>query len=296
MSAPFEGVEKALEVVVAAGEGSLRARGEAFARDLVERAEGTVIRRSVTERVDAYLLAESTLFVGDRHLLLLTCGRTRVARAAARCVEVLGAGALDALVLTRLGERFPEAQPTTLADDARALARLVEGGLVTLGAYGPHRGGAFVHTRAGRERLPEESRLRVVANDVAPEIAACFEGEARARQADVLAPLLAHVGVALRDAHDFTPSGHSLNVVDGSRTWALHVTPEAASSYVSLVTSEPDPVSQQALVQAFLATFRPRTCLVTSDTPLALPGAFHAERSQAPLADRTIHVVEGRAR
>lgn len=294
MTVHFEGTEKALEVTVADGVPSLRSRPASFYRELVALADGTVLRRTVTPRVDAYLLAESSLFVSDRHLLMLTCGRTRVYRAAENLVGALGEGAITSLSLTRLGERFPDEQLTSLSEDVRLLGACIAGGLVAIGSKGPHAGGAFVHETFGRVRAPGETRLRVVGNDLDPEVARAFTGEPRPRQASVLAPILRCIGAdATLDTFDFPPSGFSLNAVRGETTFAVHVTPEPEASYVSVVASEVSP----GLLEATLSVFAPRTCLVTCDVPVALPSAYSTLLvSRAQMGDHGMHVLEGRRR
>jgi S-adenosylmethionine decarboxylase len=270
----FEGAEKALEVVVHPDVPPLRTLGDAYFRALVALADGSVLRRTVTPEVDAYLLAESTLFVSDRHLLMLTCGRTRVYRAAERLVTDLGAKAIAALSLTRFGERFPDEQHSTIEEDARVLGEHIDGRFVQVGARGPHRGGAFVHDDPPRTRVAGETRMRFVANDIDADVAACFTSEKRAAQSDALSRLLAHLGTAHQDDFDFEPSGFSLNAVAQGSTFALHVTPEHASSYVSLVSSYVDAATNEALVHEALETFRPKTCLVTTEAKLVLPASY----------------------
>jgi S-adenosylmethionine decarboxylase len=293
----FEGAEKSLEVVVAKGAGSLRARGDAYFRALVAEADGSVIRATRTHDVDAYLLAESSLFVSDRHLSMLTCGRTRVYRAAEKLIADLGADAIDALSLTRFGERFPNEQHSALADDARVLATKLDGALVRLGAGAPHAGGAFIFERPGRTRVAGETRMRFVANDIDAEVARVFEGEVRNEQTRVLLPIAARMGEAVRDGFDFAPSGYSMNAVDEVYTWALHVTPEPASSYVSLVSSDEDEDNVAGLVRDALATFRPKTCLVTTEFPLVLPdGYVVAHEGRVAIGGHTVQVTEATLR
>lgn len=288
MTAHFEGSEKALEVTLAPGQPSLRSRAVSFFEELVAVADGTVLRRTVTPQVDAYLLAESSLFVADAHLLMLTCGRTRVYRAAESLIGALGAEAFTSLSLTRLGERFPDEQLTALEDDVRALSALLPGHLVRLGTRGPHAGGAFVF-ETDRAREPGETRLRIVGNDLDAAVAARFTGADRSAQTKTLAPVLGTFGDATLDPFDFAPSGFSLNAVRGHATWAVHVTPEPASSYVSVVASHEDP----ALVLRTLEVFAPRTCLVTSESEVALPPAYRVTgASSARIGARTVHVVE----
>lgn len=297
MTVHFEGAEKSLEVVVSRTAGSLRARGDAYFRALVAVADGSVLRCTRTAEVDAYLLAESSLFVSDQHLLMLTCGRTRVYRAAEKLIADLGHDRIDALSLTRFGERFPSEQHSALADDARVLATNLDGTLVALGARAPHAGGAFVFERPGRERVSGETRLRFVANDIDPDVACVFEGEVRNEQTRVLLPIAARMGEAVRDGFDFAPSGYSMNAVDEIYTWALHVTPEPASSYVSLVSSDEDDDNVAGLVHDALATFRPKTCLVTTEFPLALPDTYVlAHEGRVSVGDHTVYVTEARAR
>ena len=78
----FEGTEKKIELVVRAGSPSLRQRGEAWWRRIVEKADAQILSSLSNASCDAYLLSESSLFVWDTKALIITCGRTRLTEAA----------------------------------------------------------------------------------------------------------------------------------------------------------------------------------------------------------------------
>ena len=77
----FEGPEKKLELAVTDGV-SLRAQGDEFWNRVVAASGAHVLSVLRGESCDAYLLSESSLFVFDGYLTMITCGQTRLVDAA----------------------------------------------------------------------------------------------------------------------------------------------------------------------------------------------------------------------
>ncbi|HEX4046452.1 MAG TPA: adenosylmethionine decarboxylase, partial [Elusimicrobiota bacterium] len=72
----FEGPEKKLELALAPGQPSLRARGLDYWKMIVGKARAQILSSLSNESLDAHLLSESSLFVADNWLTMITCGRT----------------------------------------------------------------------------------------------------------------------------------------------------------------------------------------------------------------------------
>ena len=102
----FEGPEKKLEVVLADGRPFLRTYGHEAWEAVVQACGAQVLSRRSNEVFDAYLLSESSLFVYDQHLTLITCGRTRMVDAAERILDMIGVEHVP-LVPLHLHEALP---------------------------------------------------------------------------------------------------------------------------------------------------------------------------------------------
>lgn len=232
----FEGPEKKLEIQVRtpAG-GDLRTLGDDFWAERVEEADATILSTLRNEAQTAYLLSESSLFVFRDRLVMITCGRTNLARAAATFLKAWGED-VALLVYERKNENFPEYQPTGFMDDARALAAYLPAEACRFGAADGHR----IQMLTSIEPVPSlrsDRTLEVLMHGISPAAAKLF-GRAR-RDADdrlegAFRALLAGFEV---DEHYFEPTGYSLNAIRGADYITVHVTPEEIASYVSFETN-----------------------------------------------------------
>jgi len=232
----FEGPEKKVELAVVDGHPSLRALGESFWRRVVEAAGADVLSVLRNEHIDAYLLSESSLFVYDGFVTMITCGRTTLVDAVEVLLDEIGEEAVSVFVYERKNEHFPHEQPTSFFDDARRLRSLIDGRAVRFGAEHEHAVSMFYATR---EHVPEadDRTLEVLMHGIDPARAAQFEGDGA--QSGLAARLGLDRALAghVVDEHFFEPTGYSLNALREMAYTTLHVTPQQVGSYVSFETN-----------------------------------------------------------
>src|SRR4051812_18904941 len=113
----FEGSEKKFELISRGA--AFRTKPESFWRETVELAGAKILSKISNEACDAYLLSESSLFVWDERVTMITCGRTTLARAAAHVLE--HTGPVDFLTFERKKEHYPHQQETDFQEDLKAL-------------------------------------------------------------------------------------------------------------------------------------------------------------------------------
>ena len=77
----FEGSEKKVEVVFSPTREPLRNLSDSFWKKLCNKAQTRVVSRFSNSFCDSYVLSESSLFVWDHRLLMLTCGGTSLVNA-----------------------------------------------------------------------------------------------------------------------------------------------------------------------------------------------------------------------
>lgn len=287
----FEGPEKKLEIVVAPEHPPLRSLGEPFWRSIAEAAGAKVVSVLRTERSDAYLLSESSLFVFDDWFVMITCGRTTLVDAVPVLLRSIPPDAIAFLVYERKNEHFPEQQPTTFYDDARRLSSMVPGRALS---FGDEHGRYVRLFHSTRPFTPET-------NDPTLEVLMHVIDEEAARQ---FAPGAIHGGRSLArvsgidgilpgfstSEHLFEPNGYSLNAVKGNEYYTVHVTPEATGSYVSFETNFDFRGRLDGLVGSIVELFRPRafdvvTFLPEGEPSLDVPGYW--------LGDQVFHDVNG---
>lgn len=260
----FEGPEKKFELVLKEGRESLRSISRAQWEAVVEAAGAKVLSACSTPVLDGYLLSESSLFVSERRLTMITCGRTRLVEAIDATLELVGGPeAVGFLVLERKNEHFPHAQPTSFEEDAIRLSKVFPGRALSFGCADSHCVRLW-HTTHGPSLLPQDSTVEVLMHGIDPSVAGAFQGPdcvATARATGV-ATVLPGFEV---DDHAFHPAGYSLNALRGETYFTFHVTPEEIGSYVSFETNaNPSEHPPDEVIRRVLGIFRPESFDVLS--------------------------------
>ena len=277
----FEGPEKKIELVVAPGGPKLRALGDDVWSRVVELARAQILSVLRDARCDAYLLSESSLFVYDDHLTMITCGRTRLVDAALHLVELVGAQNVALLVYQRKNEHFPEQQPSTFYEDAERLHAVVPGRALRFGDEHDHHVHVFHGTRPYVAE-PNDTTLEILMHGLLPEAAAQFIGIEPPKGSTIaertgISKILP--GFAI-DEHAFTPAGYSMNALRDGTYYTIHVTPEELGSYVSFETNADVSGQVDAIVARALEVFRPTSFDVVTFAPMGTreeevrPGGF----------------------
>jgi len=260
----FEGPEKKLEIAVTPGAPSLRSLGHAFWREVVAAASAQVLSQIANEDCDAYLLSESSLFVWDERLTLITCGRTRIVSAAEHIFTRVSPADVALLVLERKNEHFPRRQPTSFREDARQLAERLPGVALRFGREHTHSVRLF---HSAREYTPEpgDTTLEVLMHGICEETSQAFStGDLAEARATGVTEVLEGFQV---DDFVFEPAGYSLNALRGRDYFTFHVTPERVGSYVSFETNADLGGDPEPLVRRVVEIFRPESFDVLSFAP-----------------------------
>ncbi|HJK91710.1 MAG TPA: adenosylmethionine decarboxylase [Polyangiaceae bacterium LLY-WYZ-15_(1-7)] len=264
----FEGPEKKVELVLTPDQPSLRARGEAFWREVVDACQAQVLSVIRDEVCDAYLLSESSLFVYDGYLTMITCGRTRLVDAVFRVLEAVGRENVALLIYERKNEHWPERQPSTFYDDAHRLNTALPGRAFRFGDEHDHHVHLF-HTTRPFEADAQDTTLEILMHGLPEDAASRFVGcdrpadrtLAEARGITAILP-----GFTI-DEHPFTPAGYSMNGLRDGAYYTIHVTPEALGSYVSFETNADFRGDLNGIVDRVLEVFRPRSFDVMAFAP-----------------------------
>lgn len=236
----FEPAEKRLELRLPPGAPSLLGRERALWTAVVGAARAEIVRERHADFGSAYLLSESSLFVFADRLVMLTCGRSTLARAGLALIDALGAASLASLAFERRRELYTESQLSTFDEDARALSLRLPGEVSAVGPVTAPLLRRFSFLAPGVPVSPV-STLELFMSGVAEPLPA---------------PALELDGFFV-DEHRFEPSGHSLNALADGAHRALHVTPTAFGTYVGLDASDHDPRALDRLLDEAVSRFRP---------------------------------------
>lgn len=255
----FEGIEKKFEVLVPGDHPSLRALGPGVWTRVVTEAGATVLSTISNDRCDAHLLSESSLFVYDRRVIMITCGRTSLVSAVREVARHLDPSRVLSFIYERKNENFPHLQPTTFQEDVEVLSDIFTGRDLCFGDPDRHHLSLF---HLNREFAPEESdsTVEVLMYGLDARVKNIFtghdnvSGDRDAARADILGLLPGFK----TDDYFFDPHGYSMNAIRGGDYFTVHVTPEDPGSYASFETNAHLPFAEQAeLVGRIIRLFRP---------------------------------------
>ena len=251
----FEGPEKKVEVVVGDGFPSLRELPRSFWELVVSNARATILSELRGTSIDAYLLSESSLFVSNDRVTLLTCGQTRLVDAARTIIDKVGVENIALLIYERKNEHLPHFQETTFFEDAKKLNAVCPGKAVQFGAEHSHCIRLFHSTRPFTPPV-SDTTIEVLMHGIDRKIATMFSSNTDPTRELGLDQVLAGFKI---DSHLFSPSGYSLNAVNGDEYYTFHVTPEEFGSYVSFESNHRGANNYLPLAQKVARIFSPQS-------------------------------------
>ncbi|MFB2733474.1 adenosylmethionine decarboxylase [Shewanella mangrovisoli] len=247
----FEGAEKKLEIRLTPKMASLRQREYGFWSTLVACANAEILSTISNPTCDAYLLSESSLFVWDDKILLLTCGNSTLVDAACHFINALGVEHIAALCYQRKNEYQAQRQSTSFVDDIAKLRTLIPGKAFRVGHLDSHHHYLFcTDNQFCSDDLFSTDNQTVFSTETCLEL---MMYHIRGELADYLKlPTQTEQGIYQRlgfqqllgdfqfDMHCFQPAGFSLNAIRGTDYVTLHITPslgQGEHSYVSFETN-----------------------------------------------------------
>lgn len=263
----FEGPEKKVEIALKPGQPLLRARGRKYWEGIVGKARAKILSGMSGDRMDAYLLSESSLFVTDSWLTMITCGSTDLVAAILQLCSDLGKENFQYLIYERKNAMFQEYQPTNFFDDLERLSKSMPGKSFRFGDGDDHHIFLFHLDRFHRPD-PEDLTLEILMHGIDNQAARVFMSGPHHRKRYIkeesgVWSLMPGFEV---DDHLFEPMGYSLNAIKGLKYYTIHVTPQKIGSYVSFETNQVE-ADANRLVKRVLAVFKPRSCDVVLFQP-----------------------------
>jgi len=256
----FEGTEKKFELAVDVSLPSLRSLGDEFWNSVVRAAGAEIISKMTGARGDAYLLSESSLFVFEHKLIMITCGHTQLPDAVERILSRISPEQVTFFIYERKNEIFPHSQPTSFFEDVKVLNRRLPGRAFQFGEEDEHHLYLF-HLNRPFAGDPQDTTLEVLMHGIEPRVWQEFSGEPRQAASELRRRLGIDAilpGFELAD-HLFEPTGYSLNAIRDDQYWTVHVTPDPLRSYVSFETNHRCDDGWETVMRRVLEVFRPRS-------------------------------------
>lgn len=246
----FEGSEKKAEIIVN-GEINLLERSDAFWAQLVERANATILSSISNTKVKAYLLSESSLFVWEDRILLITCGQTTLINAIKFFVDELGQDNIAQVIFQRKNEYFSHMQPTTFYDDIKVLEEKFDGVALRMGNMDDHHNFIY-HLDKVYSPNPSDHTFEFLMYEISEQARSFLMREDLTSdeirnflKLDIILP-----GFEIDD-FVFQPYGYSLNAIKDDCYLTIHITPQEVSPYVSFETDTDIRVHIATLLEVF---------------------------------------------
>lgn len=236
----FEGSEKKAEIILknddkANAIGLLDFSFE-FWKELVAKSNATILSHIKNDKMAAYLLSESSLFVWEDRILLITCGQTTLINAIDFFINKIGKENVAQLIFQRKNEYYSHLQPSTFFDDIKLLEERFSGSAFRMGTMDDHHNFIY-HIEADYTPAVDDHTYELLMYDISSESSALLTKEnLKAQeirdylQLDKILP-----GFEIDD-FVFDPFGYSMNAISGDNYFTIHITPQEEGSYISFET------------------------------------------------------------
>ncbi|WP_076409606.1 hypothetical protein [Shewanella sp. UCD-KL12] len=265
----FEGSEKIIEIGLTEPSSSLRQQPASFWQELVASAGAEIISHIQNDDCDAYLLSESSLFVWDKRIRMLTCGETQLCDALVFFIEHFGSHSIAYSTYQRKNEYLQQPEIRSFQQDLEFIKTSICGKGYRVGHLDSHHHYLFVSANQDTSIKPLSTTELLMYHLAEPK--AVFyrsKGQTSAAIRAQLALDKLFQGFIFDD-HLFTPFGYSLNGIKGDKYFTIHITPQAQSSYCSFETNIAAEELPAKVLEQFLKNMAPeRWDLIAFDRPL----------------------------
>ena len=254
----FEGSEKKVEVVFSPTREPLRNLSDSFWKKLCNKAQTRVVSRFSNSFCDSYVLSESSLFVWDHRLLMLTCGGTSLVNATLFLLKHFKRSDIEFLFYQRKNEFFPYSQKSSFIDDFGKIKRKVNGKAYCFGVPDEHHFYLF-HSKNDNYSPPDQPdrTIEILMYDLDDHVKNLFFKASSAAEIKNRLGLNQIFKNSEVDDYIFKPVGYSLNGLIGEKHYyTIHVTPQEPGFYVSFETNFTGQ-SVNEITERVLSIFKP---------------------------------------
>jgi S-adenosylmethionine decarboxylase len=256
----FEGPEKKFEIILKDSSCALRQYGKEFWSRIVDLAGANILSILSNQTCDAYLLSESSLFVYDDRVIMITCGQTTLAKSLVTLLKFISRKNVQAVYYERKKHFFPDDQPYDFSADRKYIGKHLPVKEVTFGQPDENYINMLYHEN-GRSRLPNDFTLELLMHGIDPTVAPLFrKGAFKTRYDFYKSTGICDIVPGFSyDDYFFDPVGYSLNAINENEYYTFHVTPEEGSSYTSFETNHvfKNPRELQKVIKRVISLFHP---------------------------------------
>ncbi|KAL7669010.1 hypothetical protein ACOME3_009686 [Neoechinorhynchus agilis] len=283
----FEGAEKLLELWFTKADGQITSNNDLrrIPRRAIQRFLGDIGCKIVSfqrgTHTDAYVLSESSLFIGPRHLILKTCGAIAQLRCMSQVLRLAsdyaGFDSVEDVFYSRKNFMRPELQPVPhrkFEEEVLYLENYFEGELVfQFGKYCENNWHLYTLNKSKSIIAPDQT-IEIMMTQLDSPRSQAF----RLNTPPHSSPHHPQIDNYLKpckelrnifdqcevDEHLFEPCGYSCNAIlaDGLKYFTVHVTPEDGFSYASFECNASVALSQTC-VESVVKCFQPVKFIIT---------------------------------
>ena len=230
----YEGTEKRL--LICTKSLNLFDFDDQFWQQLVANCGAEILSKIQNSQLKAYLLSESSLFVWQDKLLLITCGNTQLVKAALFIQQKFTKQQISTLIFQRHQALKPQLQSSNFQQDTLLLEKQFTGQQQHW--KDGYQGDLFVFGEISEKRVTTQSIYML--HGLNGKLATQLQTETLDKQ-QILEKLKLEIFFddLVIDHFSFVPKGYSLNAICGEDYLAIHLTPEQLSTYLSVETSLP---------------------------------------------------------
>jgi S-adenosylmethionine decarboxylase len=227
----FEGSEKKFECTTKNSQ--LRNFDQSFFEALVVKANASILKKLSTATCDAYLLSESSLFVWDNRILMITCGNTTLKDSLLFLVNKIGEAEIASLIYQRKNEHFSSLQQTDFEQDVEEINNYLKGTILKLGQDNGHHNLIYSLQKPVHE-IENDTTFEIFCYDIVKD-ASEFLTKENLLNSDIRSFLKLENILKGFEISDFVfePCGYSMNAIRNQEYCTIHVTPQKEFSYVS---------------------------------------------------------------
>lgn len=234
----FEGSEKKIEIILFSPQPGLRSNIGGRWEKVVTSSRSLIISKVSTEYMDAYLLSESSLFVWDDRILMITCGQTTLINALPVIIDIVGKASVAFLFYERKNCMFPQKQPSSFEDDVAFMMKYFPGKYYKLGPVNYDYVNVFYSSHANA--IPEQdATLQLLMHDIDRSVTDffCKKNVGSSLEAGKRSGLDKIYPLMVMDSYLFSPYGYSMNGICNRKYITVHVTPQPEVSFASFETN-----------------------------------------------------------
>ena len=230
----FEGSEKKAEIIINSKHISLlRDFEDSFWSILVSKCDAKILSVISNDSVKAFLLSESSLFVWNDRILILTCGDTMLVNSVKYLLEHIDSNYVKQVIYQRKNEYCSHLQSSHVLDDTKILQKLNAGRLLRFGQLDSHHSYLY-HLDNDYKGDPNDKTYELLIYNIIPELSKILtEPGIKSKDIRRILQLEEIIPGFQIDDFVFEPFGYSLNAISGADYFTVHLTPQEHNSYVS---------------------------------------------------------------